>query len=135
MIFSPVFGLISDRMGSVRFMSLLCCSLFTSGNVLYAIIGIFAKEINGVAKIRMWIMIAARLVVGTGTAINSTARSYVSSATLLAERTTHIAYLSLFQTLGFILGPLIQALLAFLGQRGTLGMNGEFYVDMYTATG
>lgn len=68
-------------------------------------------------------------------AINSSARSYVSSSTLLAERTTHIAYASLFQTLGFIAGPLIQALLAFIGQKDSLGQEGEFYMDMYTATG
>ena len=41
-------------------------------------------------------------------AINATARVYVSKVTTVEERTTHVAYLSLFQTLGFILGPAIQ---------------------------
>ena len=29
----------------------------------------------------------------------------MTAATLLSERTTHIAFFSLFQTVGFILGP------------------------------
>ena len=43
-------------------------------------------------------------------AINSTGRYYVSLATRIEERTTHIALLSLFQTMGFIIGPGIQAI-------------------------
>ena len=46
-----------------------------------------------------------RFVVGSGTTINACARYYVTAATLLSERTTHIALFSLCQTLGFILGP------------------------------
>ena len=42
---------------------------------------------------------------GSGTTINACARYYVTAATLLSERTTHIALFSLCQTLGFILGP------------------------------
>ena len=38
-------------------------------------------------------------------AINAATRYYVAAGTLLAERTTHLALLSLFQTGGFILGP------------------------------
>ena len=38
-------------------------------------------------------------------AINAASRYYVTAATLLSERTTHIALFSLFQTVGFILGP------------------------------
>ena len=38
-------------------------------------------------------------------AINAASRFYVTAATLLSERTTHIALFSLFQTVGFILGP------------------------------
>jgi hypothetical protein len=46
-------------------------------------------------------------------AINSTGRYYISLSTRLSERTTHIAYLSLFQTVGFILGPAIQVVILF----------------------
>lgn len=67
MVFSPLFGLISDRLGSVRLISLLCCLLLTGGNVLYALIGLFSRELGGVGKVRMWVMIAARVVVGAGT--------------------------------------------------------------------
>ena len=38
-------------------------------------------------------------------AINAATRYYVAAGTLLSERTTHLALLSLFTTGGFILGP------------------------------
>ena len=38
-------------------------------------------------------------------AINAATRYYVAAGSLLSERTTHIALLSLFQTGGFIMGP------------------------------
>ena len=66
--------------------------------------------------------------------LNSAGRYYVASATLISERTTHIAILSLFQTLGFIMGPGIQAALTPLKQY-VIGAEGEVFFDMYTSTG
>merc|ERR1719341_371654 len=121
----------------VRPVAMLCCTLFCAGNVLYALVGtfdrdeLFGGEFN---KARVWVMLFSRFIVGTGTAINSTGRYYVSLATRLDERTSHIALLSLFQTLGFILGPGIQAGLTPIG-AATPGKEGSLYFDMYTATG
>ena len=98
-------------------------------------------------------MLVARFIVGTGTTINSAARFYVAAATLVAERTRHIALFSLFQTMGFIFGPLImvgkrtlpnlseimrnvtacQAGLAFLGHK-PVSDGGSMVFDMYTLT-
>lgn len=57
----------------------------------------------------------------------------MAAATLLSERTTHIALFSLFQTLGFILGPGVMAGLAFLGTKEVSG-EGEIVFDMFTLT-
>lgn len=111
MIFSPLFGILIDRIKTIRPIALVCCSLFCLGNVMYALVGMFDRYYLGgleVRGLRIWAMIVARFVVGAGTALNSAGRYYVSSATLISERTTHISLLSLFQTLGFIMGPGIQ---------------------------
>lgn len=60
-------------------------------------------------------------------------RYYVAAATLLSERTTHIALFSLFQTLGFILGPGVMAGLAFIGNK-KVSDEGEIVFDMFTLT-
>ena len=78
-------------------------------------------------------MLVARFIVGTGTTINSAARFYVAAATLVAERTRHIALFSLFQTVGFILGPGLMAVLGYLGTKG-FTEEGKFVFDMNTST-
>ena len=55
------------------------------------------------------------------------------TATLLSERTTHIALFSLFQTVGFILGPGLMAALGYLGTEGFTD-EGKFVFDMNTST-
>jgi len=139
MICAPLFGLIIDRIKTVRPIALLCCALFCGGNIFYALIGafdqnhLFGKEYPNF-KVRVWMMLISRFVVGAGTGLNSAGRYYVASATLISERTTHIAFLSLFQTLGFIMGPGIQAALTPLKEH-ELGPEGEIFFDMYTSTG
>ena len=111
MVFQPIFGLLVDKFGSVRPVALICCFLFCGGNVMYATIGLFTRHsIFGIQLMgtRIWAMMISRFIVGAGTGLNSAGRYYVSTSTLISERTTHIALLSLFQTIGFILGPGIQ---------------------------
>ena len=76
--------------------------MFAGGNAFYALLGALPR---GSVKIRVWMMLVSRFLVGSGTAINAASRYYVTAASLLSERTTHIALFSLFQTVGFILGP------------------------------
>ena len=66
--------------------------------------------------------------------INATARAYISKVTTLEERTTHVALLSLFQTLGFIMGPAIQAAVTPIGEK-TISADPTVVLDMYTITG
>jgi ceroid-lipofuscinosis MFS transporter 7 len=137
MIFSPLFGIMADRLDSIRLVSFICCLTFCSGNLFYATISLVPRTWGDIEKARMWAMIVSRFVVGIGTGINAAARSYVSKATYESERTTHISLLSLFQTLGFILGPVIQASLTSLGEKGFFYVSPDstFFIDMYTATG
>jgi len=138
MIFSPLFGILIDKIKRIRPIALACCALFCVGNILYALIGAFNRnDLFGASlnKNRVWVMLFARFVVGAGTALNSAGRYYVASATLISERTTHISLLSLFQTLGFIAGPGIQAALTPLGAGEELGDEGMVQFNMYTSTG
>ena len=64
MIFSPIFGYFCDRMGQIRGVSLLCGVLFTGGNAMYALLSLIPRGDN---KIRVWMMLVARLIVGAGT--------------------------------------------------------------------
>ena len=58
-------------MMSVRLVCLVCAVMFAAGNVFYAMLGAFPK---GDVKIRVWMMLVARFIVGTGTTINASAR-------------------------------------------------------------
>ena len=135
MLFSPLVGYLADRLKSIRLVSILCCLTFCAGNGFYACISLVPADWAGLEQARMYAMLVARFVVGIGTAINAASRSYVSKATYENERTTHIALLSLFQTLGFVLGPAIQAALTPIGETGYISKGSAFVVDMYTATG
>jgi len=138
MIFAPLFGILIDRIKTVRPVVLICCTLFFLGNILYSLVGLFNRDNffgAPLAKTRVWVMLFSRFVVGAGTALNSAGRYYVSSATLISERTTHISLLSLFQTLGFIIGPGIQAALTPIGPGDPMLEDGDFRFNMYTSTG
>ena len=67
-------------------------------------------------------------------AINATARAYVSKVTTLEERTTHVSLISLFQSMGFILGPAVQAALSPIGS-GEPNPDPHISFNLFTATG
>lgn len=62
------------------------------------------------------------------------ARSYLSAATRIDERTWAISIVSLTQVLGFIFGPIIQACFTVLGEEG-LEIYGKLRFNMFTSTG
>ena len=135
MLFSPLFGYLADKLDSIRLVSMFCCVTFCVGNVFYATIAAVPTTLGSLYPARMYAMFLARFVVGIGTGINAASRSYIAKATYESERTTHIALLSFFQTLGFVLGPTIQAALTPLGETGYIVRKSTFVIDMYTATG
>lgn len=67
------------------------------------------------------------------------ARSYLSAATLVSERTRAVAVVSLAQVLGFVVGPALQAAAAPLGAGAAYPPPGQqdalLRLDMYTAAG
>ena len=58
----------------------------------------------------------------------------MSKVTTLEERTTHVSLISLFQSMGFILGPAVQAALAPIG-RGDPNPDPHVAFNLFTATG
>ena len=67
-------------------------------------------------------------------AINASARAYISKVTTVKERTHHTALFSLFQTLGFVIGPAVQAALTPIGES-KIEAESTVVLNMYTATG
>ena len=47
LIFSPIFGLIADRLDSIRLVSLICCLTFCLGNTLYANVALVPANLLG----------------------------------------------------------------------------------------
>ena len=47
LIFSPIFGLIADRLDSIRLVSLICCLTFSLGNALYANVSLVSADLLG----------------------------------------------------------------------------------------
>jgi len=132
MIFSPILGWLSNKLGSIRLVMYITCCVYIVGNLLYACLSLLPEENEG--KSRWLCMLAARCMVGISSANLAPSRAYIAGATFKHERTSHIAILSLCQALGFVIGPAIQAAVTPIGcdahyQQGTISL------DMYTIPG
>ncbi|XP_033127126.1 major facilitator superfamily domain-containing protein 8-like isoform X2 [Anneissia japonica] len=75
-------------------------------------------------------MLIARLLLGFSAGNTAVARSYVSTATSLQERTGAMAAISGFQAVGFIFGPVFQAAFVPIGENGV--SSGPLHLNMYT---
>ena len=64
MIFSPIFGLMADKLNSIRLVSLICCITFSLGNLFYANISVVPKTLGSIPLARMYALILARFIVG-----------------------------------------------------------------------
>ena len=71
MIFSPIFGVVSDRLGQIRIVSLVCAATFTIGNVMYALASLVPQDLWGIHIPRLWFVLATRFIVGVGTCKDS----------------------------------------------------------------
>lgn len=74
MIFSPLLGIIADKVGAIRGVCLFCTITFCGGNVFYALLALIPQQVDGLAKPRVWAMLVSRFIVGIGTGINAAAR-------------------------------------------------------------
>ncbi|KAG7199231.1 hypothetical protein KM043_018100 [Ampulex compressa] len=126
MLFSPLVGWWGNKRGSVRLPMLVTLALFTLASGLYSILEILPGNQKAY-------MIAARFFVGVSSANIAVARSYLSAATKLSERTQAVSMVSLAQVLGFVVGPGLQAAVTPLGDNGIYIMDLPF--NMYTMAG
>ena len=67
MIFSPIFGILSDKLGQIRIVSMICAGTFTIGNVMYALASLVPQDLWGIHIPRLWFVLATRFIVGMGT--------------------------------------------------------------------
>lgn len=125
---SPLAGLWANRAGRARPPLLASLALSAAGGALYALL--YAAGPHALPA-----MLVARLAAGAGAAGVAVARSYLSAATLLSERTRAVAGVSLAQVLGFAAGPALQAAAAPLGPGPPLELCSPLQLDMYTAAG
>ena len=132
MVFSPILGWITNKVGSIRVVCFLTCILYIIGNVIYSCLSLFPDSHDG--WWRSGFMLFGRLLVGISTANQAPIRAYIAGATFKHERNTHISILSLFQTLGFMIGPAIQSALTPVGCSDNYEP-GHLKLDMYTISG
>lgn len=67
MIFSPIFGILSDKLGQIRIVSMICAGTFTIGNVMYAMASLVPQDLWGIHIPRLWFVLGTRFIVGMGT--------------------------------------------------------------------
>ncbi|RZC37107.1 major facilitator superfamily domain-containing protein 8, partial [Asbolus verrucosus] len=128
MLFSPLVGWWSNRLGSIRLPLLFSLALFTVSSATYSSLELF----NNYRK--HW-MLWTRFLVGVSSANIAACRSYLSAATRVSERTAAVSMISLAQVLGFIVGPAIQAAVVPLGDEGFWLIPNKLKLNMYTASG
>jgi len=132
MVFSPIYGWITNKTGSIRLVCLISCVIYIIGNVIYSCLSLLPDTNDG--WYRAGFMLLGRLLVGISTANQAPIRAYIAGATFKHERNAHISILSLFQTIGFMVGPAIQSALTPVGCSQDYNP-GELKLDMYTISG
>ncbi|KAK9874783.1 hypothetical protein WA026_005589 [Henosepilachna vigintioctopunctata] len=128
MIFSPLAGWWSNRLGSVRIPVVLSLIIFAVSSAMYSSIELLTDH-------RKYWMLVSRFLVGISSANVAICRSYLAAATRYSERTGAVTMISLAQVIGFIMGPAIQAAVVPLGSDGFWIIQNKFKLDMYTACG
>ncbi|XP_062859676.1 major facilitator superfamily domain-containing protein 8 [Trichomycterus rosablanca] len=125
MVASPLFGFWSNHRPRRE---PLACSIAINvvANIYYAYVYLPASH-------NKYHMLLARVFVGFGAGNVAVVRSYVAGATSLNERTGAMANMSACQALGFILGPVLQAGLSFIGEKGFSVDFIYLKFNMYTA--
>ncbi|XP_036325798.1 major facilitator superfamily domain-containing protein 8-like isoform X1 [Rhagoletis pomonella] len=128
MIFSPLFGWWSNKIGTIRLPLLCSIVLFTVASGLYSSLEMRPDNV------KYWMLIS-RFLIGVSSSNIAVCRSYLSAATRLSERTKAVSMVSLAQVLGFIVGPGMQTAVTPLGNDGYSLLSGFFVFNMYTACG
>ncbi|RUS74354.1 hypothetical protein EGW08_017877, partial [Elysia chlorotica] len=125
LIASPFFGGWANLRRSSR--EPLTASLIMT--VLFNVLYMYLQSIPDKPQVYM---IVARGLVGFSAGHTAVVRSYISAATTLKERTACMANVSIFQAVGFILGPVIQTCMVPLHFPGPVE-SPSLHINMYTA--
>uniref|UniRef100_A0A182WEZ9 Major facilitator superfamily (MFS) profile domain-containing protein n=1 Tax=Anopheles minimus TaxID=112268 RepID=A0A182WEZ9_9DIPT len=128
MIFSPLVGWWGNRLGSIRLPLLCALALFSIASGIYACLELFATH-------QKYWMLYSRFLIGVSSSSVAVCRSYLSAATKVKERTGAVSMVSLAQTLGFIVGPVLQGAVTMFGEDGLPLIKNKLHLNMYTATG
>uniref|UniRef100_A0A182SHI1 Major facilitator superfamily (MFS) profile domain-containing protein n=1 Tax=Anopheles maculatus TaxID=74869 RepID=A0A182SHI1_9DIPT len=128
MIFSPLVGWWGNRLGSIRLPLLCSLALFSIASGIYACLELFPTH-------QKYWMLYSRFLIGVSSSSVAVCRSYLSAATKVKERTGAVSMVSLAQTLGFIVGPVLQGAVTMFGEDGLPLMKNKLHLNMYTATG
>ncbi|KAK4302602.1 hypothetical protein Pmani_025317 [Petrolisthes manimaculis] len=115
-----------------RFACLATVTFFIGGNVMYSLLYVF-QDAGG--RVSYWAMFVSRFVVGVSSANVTLCRSYLAGSTTLKERTSGIAIIAAAQSLGFVVGPGIQAVMTILVPSETKTAGGWIIWDKFTACG
>ncbi|XP_052891993.1 major facilitator superfamily domain-containing protein 8 isoform X2 [Anopheles moucheti] len=128
MIFSPLVGWWGNRLGSIRLPLLCSLALFSIASGIYACLELFPTH-------QKYWMLYSRFLIGVSSSSVAVCRSYLSAATKVKERTSAVSMVSLAQTLGFIVGPVLQGAVTMFGEDGLPLIKNKLHLNMYTATG
>lgn len=151
-IASPIFGILYSKTGSARLVGIITSVAYIFGNILYSTLTVFPEDY------RYPLLLVSRFIVGAcagkytyGNCIASqfkiqlplttgniaTVRSYIAAATFTSERTAQMSIASAFQSVGFTVGPGIQAALTPLQCTDIGAQPSDQYIsfDMYTSAG
>uniref|UniRef100_A0A2M3Z9I2 Putative transporter/transmembrane protein n=1 Tax=Anopheles braziliensis TaxID=58242 RepID=A0A2M3Z9I2_9DIPT len=128
MIFSPLVGWWGNRLGSIRLPLLCSLALFSIASGIYSCLELFATH-------QKYWMLYSRFLIGVSSSSVAVCRSYLSAATKIKERTSAVSMVSLAQTLGFIVGPVLQGAVTMFGENGYPLVRNRLHLNMYTATG
>ncbi|XP_078450720.1 major facilitator superfamily domain-containing protein 8 isoform X1 [Lampetra planeri] len=121
----PALGAWANAKGSS--MPLLTSMLLgTAGHVMY----MYAHAVHSRGR---FLVLAARIFLGLGAGNVAVVRAFASAATNMEERTPVMANLSACQALGFILGPVLQTVLTWVGEEGVSWPPLALQLNMYTA--
>ncbi|XP_068240919.1 major facilitator superfamily domain-containing protein 8-like [Palaemon carinicauda] len=108
---SPLIGYWGNKAGSVRIPCIVTVIVYILGNAMYSML----EGLNSLGPMASYYgMIVSRFIVGMSSANVALMRSYVAAATTLKERSVAISVIAASQALGFVVGPVIQAILTAL---------------------
>ena len=125
---SPLYGWWANARRTSRNPIATGCALMILGNIIYVLANV-APTYAG----REWLVLVARLVMGTGAGIIGVIRSYVATASTARDRPRAISINTACWTAGAAVGPGLQAAFTPLAYPGHDLFGSVVRLNMYTA--